>query len=123
MAMELFMAILFGDSSLPITMERLESVLFTKKKNKNYPPMDYETRAGLPLGIVRVHRAVLGTDTLNMQLHAGTIFPFTSQGIDKRTGAFGKVIQVKIHPSHCQDPLMTVGSTVLDNDSSMHYIK
>ncbi|KAK0112050.1 hypothetical protein ONS96_001310 [Cadophora gregata f. sp. sojae] len=42
-----------------------------------------------------------------MQLHPKAIFPFISQDSDRKTGAFGEVFRVEIHPSHHLDPILT----------------
>jgi hypothetical protein len=45
-----------------------------------------------------------------LDLHPGVILPFTWQQDDMKSGAFGEVHQVTVHPSHHKDPVLTVSS-------------
>ncbi|KAL2073331.1 hypothetical protein VTL71DRAFT_10655 [Oculimacula yallundae] len=106
MAMEYLMVISFGDSSLPITAETVDSVFFMKMKKPVRPWTIKRVRdfRWKQFGYIA---PVFAPGNMNMHLHAKTIFPFIFQGNDSKTGAIGEVSQVGIHPSHHRNPIMT----------------
>jgi hypothetical protein len=96
----------FGDASLPITDEI-----------KNQLPF-FGVPAKKPWDDVLIRRfceeqwlflsPVFSEEKLNLQLHANDILPFICQDDDVKSGAFGEVHQVTVHPSHQENPILTV---------------
>jgi hypothetical protein len=99
----------FGDASLPITEETRHKVPFFG--NEDTPPKS-------PWDTVKTRlfcnqqwaflAPVFSNESLNLRLHADDILPFTCKDDDVKSGAFGEVHQVTVHPSHQKNPVLTV---------------
>ncbi|KAE9363831.1 HET-domain-containing protein [Stipitochalara longipes BDJ] len=93
-----------GDSILPITEETKSNIpFFGNDPTRSWGPVSVH-------GFCRVQRAflspVFSKERLNLELHADVILPFTYQEDDVKSGAFGEVHQVTVHPSHHKDPVL-----------------
>ena len=105
-----FMDSSFGDESLPVTKENEDKVPFLKDRCDRRSR--WETR------LIRRFRhnqfeylaPVFTSDKLDMDLDPLYILPFINQYGGTKTGGFGEVYQVDIHPSHHQNPILTVSS-------------
>jgi hypothetical protein len=94
-----------GDASLPITEETKNNVPFFNPPKKPWNTMSIYNFCEVQW---RFLAPVFSSERLSLQLHANHILPFTSQDGDVKSGAFGEVHQVTVHPSHYKDPVLTV---------------
>jgi hypothetical protein len=92
-----------GDVSLPIT--DVANVPFFKPPKQ---PWDNWSVRNFCKGQWIFLAPVFSNEKLNLQLRADHILPFTSQDNDIKSGAFGEVHQVTVHPSHHTNPVLTV---------------
>jgi hypothetical protein len=96
----------FGDASLPITDEIKNALPF------------FGVPAKKPWDDVLIRRfceeqwlflsPVFSEEKLSLRLHTNDILPFIYQDDDVKSGAFGEVHQVTVHPFHHENPILTV---------------
>jgi hypothetical protein len=99
----------FGDASLPITSRTRHKVPFFG---------DDETEPQKPWDLVRTRNfckeqwaflaPVFSKERLDLELHSDDILPFIFKDDDVKSGAFGEVHRVTVHPSHQENPVTTV---------------
>jgi len=90
-----------GDSSLPITEEIKRNTPFfgswSQSSSHNFLKKQWAFLS-----------PVFSQERKNLELHPKVILPFTCQADSVKSGAFGEVHQVTVHPSHHKDPVLTV---------------
>jgi hypothetical protein len=94
-----------GDAFLPITEENESKVPFFNPPKK---PWDRQSIRAFCIEQWAFLVPVFSDESLNLQLHRNEILPFICQGDDVRSGAFGEVHQVTVHPSHHTNPVFMV---------------
>lgn len=92
----------FVDDRLPVTAKMLQEPFFKKSPwhaayKKQFCKNQWEFLA-----------PVFSNENSNVELHEHAILPFIRKEDDVKSGAFGEVHQVAIHPSHQIDPVWTV---------------
>ncbi len=97
-----------GDISLPITEETKIKVPFFNPPKRPKKPWDTRSIRSFCIEQWLFLAPVFSSERLNLELHANDILPFTGQGSDVKSGAFGKVYQVTVHPQHYTEPVLTV---------------
>lgn len=118
-AMNHFRRSSFGDESLPVMDETKSNHPFFGESPKS------------PWGAMSILNfcdkqwaflaPVFSEKRLNLQLNDDDILPFTCQDNDVKSGAFGEVHQVTVHPSHYQNPVLTVSILVYGFYLLIHY--
>jgi hypothetical protein len=99
----------FGDTSLPITEVTKSKVpFFGNDENLPTRPWDSTSVRRFCNEQFAFLAPVFSNERLNLKLHAHDILPFISQDDDVKSGAFGEVHQVTVHPSHHKNPVLTV---------------
>jgi hypothetical protein len=92
-----------GDASLPITDKTKVPFFISPKQHWNeWWIRNFYERQWILLA------PVFSSERLNLQLRADHVLPFTSQDNDIKSGAFGEVHQVTVHPKHHTNPVLTV---------------
>lgn len=94
-----------GDASLPITEETKVDVPFFNKPKRPWDTTSIRTFCNEQWLFLA---PVFSSERLNLELDANDILPFTGQGGDVKSGAFGKVYQVTVDPQHYTKPVLTV---------------
>jgi hypothetical protein len=94
-----------GDASLPITEEAKMNVLFFNPPRRPWDTTSIRTFCNEQWLFLA---PVFSSERLNLELDANDILPFTGQGGDVKSGAFGKVYQVTVHPQHYTKPVLAV---------------
>jgi hypothetical protein len=97
-----------GDASLPITEETKINVPFFVSTRKPWDTTSIRTFCNEQWLFLA---PVFSSERLNLELHANDILPFTGQDGDMKSGAFGEVHQVTVHPQHYTNPVLTVRSS------------
>jgi hypothetical protein len=94
-----------GDKSLPILEEAEDEVpLFWYPPKSPWDPPSIRRFCNERAFLA----PVFSNKHLNLELHARDILPFTCQADSAKSGAFGEVHQVTVHPTHHKNPVLTV---------------
>jgi hypothetical protein len=94
-----------GDKSLPILEEAEDEVpLFWYPPKSPWDPPSIRRFCNERAFLA----PVFSNKHLNLELHACDILPFTCQADSAKSGAFGEVHQVTVHPTHHKNPVLTV---------------
>ncbi|PVH79109.1 HET-domain-containing protein, partial [Cadophora sp. DSE1049] len=106
-AIRQFLEISFGDASLPITNDNVHAIPFFGKKIDRQLRWDSRLKREFRFKQFEYLAPVFSSDNLDMELDAQYIFPFIARHGDRKTGGFGEVYQVDVHPSHHKTPILT----------------
>lgn len=113
-AIRQFLEISFGDESLPITNANVHTVPFFDGQvsfvgKKRGHPLRWGERLKRQFRFTQFEylAPVFSSDNLDMELDAQYILPFIARHGDRKTGGFGEVYQVDVHPSHHKTPILT----------------
>jgi hypothetical protein len=94
-----------GDKFLPITEQTKNNVPFFNPPRKPWDTTSIRTFCNEQWLFLA---PVFSSERPNLELHTDDILPFTGQDGDVKSGAFGEVHQVTVHPKHYTNPVLTV---------------
>lgn len=125
-AMHKFMEHGFVDASLPImTKDELSELECFKKKPWNKLARGYFYEGQWKF-LAYIFREEENKDRIRINLYPKYILPFTFVDEVKRSGTFGDVYQVTIHPAHQNPPMLKVSgnkaSTTLDRQHCSRFL-